>query len=42
MPTTVQVSDYVKDQLDEIQDAEEHTSMDSTIRALLQDYETDE
>ena len=42
MPTTIQVSDYVKEKLDEVKEVEEHTSMDSTVRALLQEYEIDE
>jgi len=38
MPT-VQVSDHVKHQLDELKQAEEHTSYDSAIRVLLENYE---
>jgi len=35
MPSTVQVSDSVKDELDTIKERDEHTSYDSVIRTLL-------
>jgi Arc/MetJ-type ribon-helix-helix transcriptional regulator len=39
MATTVQVSDPVKDQLDELKDDGDHTSYDSVIRELLREYD---
>lgn len=35
MPSTVQVSDAVKSELDAIKERDEHTSYDSVIRTLL-------
>lgn len=35
MPTTIQVSDHVKAQLDEIKERNGHTSMDSVVRFLI-------
>lgn len=39
MPTTIQVSDTVKESLDEIKQREEHTSYDSVIRTLVREYD---
>jgi len=39
MATTVQVSDPVKDRLDELKDNAGHTSYDSVIRKLLREYD---
>lgn len=41
MPT-IEVSEYVKAELDRIRDAEEHKSYDSVIRALVGTYELQE
>lgn len=38
MPT-VDISEFVKAELDRIKDAEEHRSYDSVIRTLLREYE---
>lgn len=38
MPT-IEVSGYVKEELDEIRDDEEHKSYDSVVRALLGVYD---
>jgi len=38
---TIGVSGYVKRQLDELKEAEEHRSYDSAIRTLLSDYDGD-
>lgn len=38
MPT-IQVSEYVKEELDDIKEMEEHTSYDSVVRSLLGNYE---
>jgi hypothetical protein len=35
----VDVSEYVKQELEELKDREEHKSMDSVIRTLLGNYE---
>ena len=35
MPTTIQVSDYVKERLDKIKKRNGHTSYDSVLRYLL-------
>jgi len=37
MASTVQLSDHVKDRLDELKEAQEHTSNDSLIRELLRE-----
>lgn len=37
MPT-VEVSEYVKQELDEIREDEQHKSYDSVVRALLGNY----
>jgi len=34
----IQVSDYVKDELDEIKKREEHKSYDSVLRVLVRSY----
>lgn len=39
MATTIQVSDYVKADLDELREREEHQSYDSVIRTLLTAYD---
>jgi len=36
---TVPVSDHVKEQLDLIKEAEQHTSYDSAMRSLLNNYD---
>ena len=38
----IDVSQYVKDELDEIKSAEEHKSYDSAIRTVLADYDRDQ
>lgn len=35
----IQVSDYVKSELDRVKAAEEHTSYDSVIRVLVGNYD---
>lgn len=35
----IDVSEYVKNELDDVKDAEEHKSYDSAIRALLAEYD---
>jgi len=39
MPTTIQVSDSVHERLVALKDAEEHTSYDSLLRVMLDEYE---
>lgn len=39
MATTIQVSDSVKARLDALKEREEHTSYDSLLRVMLEDYE---
>lgn len=39
MPT-IRVQDWTKDQLEEIQDEEDHTSMDSVIKSLIKERQT--
>lgn len=36
---TIDVSGYVKDELDRIKDSEEHRSYDSVVRRLLSEYD---
>lgn len=38
MPT-VHVSEYVKEELDGVKEREGHSSLDSVIRTVLQEYE---
>lgn len=38
MPT-VNISEFVKDELDAIKDDEQHRSYDSVVRALLAEYD---
>lgn len=38
---TVPVSDYVKEELGELKDKEEHTSYDSLMRSMIRDYEVE-
>lgn len=40
MPTNIEVSDHVHEELKRIRDEEQHTSYDSVIRTLLGNYET--
>jgi predicted transcriptional regulator len=37
MATTIQVSDYVKDELDRLKEDCEHTSYDSVLRQILRE-----
>lgn len=39
MATTIQVSDSVKSRLDALKEREEHTSYDSLLRVMLEEYE---
>lgn len=41
MPT-INVTEYTKDELDRIKDAEQHTSYDSVVRALVGNYQVSE
>lgn len=38
MPT-INVSEYVKDELDDVKEAEQHRSYDSVVRSLLRNYD---
>lgn len=40
--TQVKLSVYVKRELDRIKDAEDHTTYDSVVRALISSYEVDD
>lgn len=38
----IKISEVVKSDLDEIKEEEQHTSYDSTLRALILEYKEDE
>ena len=40
MPT-IKVGEWTKSELEEIKDEQDHTSLDSVIKSLLKEYETD-
>jgi len=40
MPT-IKVGEWTKNELEEIKDEQDHTSLDSVIKSLLKEYESD-
>ena len=41
MTTTIQVSNWTKEHLDKCKEVEQHTSLDSVIRSLIERYMCD-